>query len=200
MLTGGPGAGKTATLEMIKQSFCEHVRVLPEVASVVFGGGFPRSTTVDAVKAAQRAIFYVQHEIEAVAIAENAAIALCDRGTLDGLAYWPGPEESLWQSVGTSRKEEISRYHTVIHLRTPPLDAGYDHSNRLRIETATQAAAIDGRIAEAWAAHPRRIFVENAPDFLSKATRVLELIRAALPPCCRAHLQMPAAPTAGQAR
>ena len=30
VLTGGPGAGKTAALEMIKQSFCEHVRVLPE--------------------------------------------------------------------------------------------------------------------------------------------------------------------------
>jgi predicted ATPase len=42
VLTGGPGAGKTATLEMIKHAFCEHVRVLPEAATIVFGGG--RST------------------------------------------------------------------------------------------------------------------------------------------------------------
>ena len=42
VLTGGPGAGKTALLELIRQSFCAHVRVLPEAASVVFGGGFPR--------------------------------------------------------------------------------------------------------------------------------------------------------------
>ncbi len=37
VLTGGPGAGKTALLELIRQSFCEHVTVLPEAASVIFG-------------------------------------------------------------------------------------------------------------------------------------------------------------------
>jgi hypothetical protein len=37
VLTGGPGAGKTALLELIRQSFCSHVRVLPEAAVVVFG-------------------------------------------------------------------------------------------------------------------------------------------------------------------
>lgn len=42
VLTGGPGAGKTALLELVRQSFCTHVKVLPEAASIVFGGGFPR--------------------------------------------------------------------------------------------------------------------------------------------------------------
>ena len=42
VLTGGPGAGKSALLELIRQSFCTHVKVLPEAASVVSGGGFPR--------------------------------------------------------------------------------------------------------------------------------------------------------------
>lgn len=32
VLTGGPGAGKTAVLELIRRSFCEHVKVLPEAA------------------------------------------------------------------------------------------------------------------------------------------------------------------------
>ena len=191
MLTGGPGAGKTATLEMIKQSFCEHVRVLPEAASIVFGGGFPRSATPDVRKAAQRAIFHVQRELEAAALGENAAIALCDRGTIDGLAYWPGPED-MWESVGTSRDVELGRYHTVIHLRTPAQAGGYDHSNRLRIETASEAAQLDARIANAWQEHPRRVIVESTPDFLAKAARVIELIRAALPPCCQSH-QMRAA-------
>jgi hypothetical protein len=171
---------------MIKHSFCEHVRVLPEVASLVFGGGFPRSATSEGMKAAQRAIFHVQHELEAVAIAENAAIALCDRGTIDGLAYWPGPEE-FWPTVATSSELELARYHTVIHLRTPSADSGYNHANRLRTETAEQAADVDRRIADAWAGHPNRIFVGSATDFLAKAAQVMELIRAALPPCCRSH-------------
>ena len=130
VLTGGPGAGKTATLEMIKHSFCEHVRVLPEVASLVFGGGFPRSATVDGLKAAQRAIFYVQRELEAVAIAENAAIALCDRGTVDGTAYWPGPEE-FWATVGTAREREFARYP---HRDSPP-----DSVSRVRLQPRESA-------------------------------------------------------------
>ena len=187
VLTGGPGAGKTATLEMIKLSFCEHVRVLPEVASIVFGGGFPRSTSIEGVKAAQRAIFYVQHELETVALAENAAIALCDRGTIDGLAYWPGPE-GFWATVGTTREAELARYYAVIHLRTPGAATGYNHENALRTETAAQAADLDRRIEDAWAGHPRRVVVDSTPDFLAKSARVLELIREALPPCCRTHL------------
>ena len=186
VLTGGPGAGKTATLEMIKQSFCEHVRVLPEVATILFGGGFPRSDTLDGRKAAQRAIFLVQRELEAVAVAENAAIALCDRGTLDALAYWPGPEE-LWATVGTTRQEQLANYHTVIHLRTPPADSGYNHANRLRTESATEARALDDRILHAWDGHPRRIIVESNPDFIAKAARVIELIRTELPQCCLTH-------------
>src|ERR1041385_7974553 len=100
VLTGGPGAGKTAVLELIRQSFCPHVKVLPEAAGILFGGGFPRGPAVTQRKAAQRAIFYVQRELESVWAAEDAAIVLCDRGTVDGAAYWPGPED-FWSSVGT---------------------------------------------------------------------------------------------------
>jgi hypothetical protein len=56
VLSGGPGAGKTALLELIRQSFCSHVKVLPEAASIVFGGGFPREDDPLCRRAAQRAI------------------------------------------------------------------------------------------------------------------------------------------------
>ena len=130
VLTGGPGAGKTAALELIRRaSFCEHVQILPEAAGIVFGGGFPRTRHVAARKAAQRAIFHVQRELEEAARAENAAVTLCDRGTVDGAAYWPGPDD-YFAGVGTTLAEELRRYDTVIHLRTPPL-GNYNHHNRL---------------------------------------------------------------------
>jgi predicted ATPase len=188
VLTGGPGAGKTATLEMIRHSFCKHVRVLPEAAGIVFSGGFPRMAVGDGLKAVQRAIFYVQRELEAIAAAENPAIVMCDRGTVDGAAYWPGPED-FWASVGTTRAEQFARYQTVIHLRTPSETAGYNHGNRLRTESAAEAAAIDARILQAWDGHPHRIVIESTPDFLVKASRVLELIHEELPPCCHVHLR-----------
>lgn len=186
VLTGGPGAGKTAILELVRQHFCEHVHVLREAAGIVFGGGFPRPAHGDGLRAAQRAIFYVQRELEAAVEAENPAIVLCDRGTVDGAAYWPGPDP-LWPAVGTTLDAQLARYDAVIHLRTPPLEAGYNQTNPLRVESASQAAAVDARLLEVWAAHLRRFVVEAAPDFLTKARQVLDILRAQLPECCRHH-------------
>lgn len=186
VLTGGPGAGKTAVLELVRQHFCVHVHVLREAAGIVFGGGFPRSPDENVLRAAQRAIFYVQRELEAAAEAVNPAIVLCDRGTVDGAAYWPGPDD-LWGAVGTSLDDQLRRYDAVIHLRTPGPHGGYNHDNPLRVESAAQASLVDQRLIAVWAHHPRRFIVEPAPDFLAKAKTVLDILRAQLPECCRQH-------------
>ena len=188
VLTGGPGAGKTAVLELIRQSFCEHVKVLPEAASVVFGGGFPREDDLDCKRAAQRAIFFVQRELEITADVHNPTIVLCDRGTLDGLAYWPGPAEDFWSSARTTLAEQLARYDVVIHLRTPALELGYNHQNRLRTESATVAAEIDARILHAWEAHPRRFVVESTAEFINKAATTIGILRSEMPECCRRHV------------
>ena len=187
VLTGGPGAGKTAVLELIRQSFCEHVKVLPEAAGIIFGGGFPRDGNDEAHRAAQRAIFFVERELEAAADATNAMIVLCDRGTIDGAAYWPGPDD-LWSSVGTTLEEQLQRYNAVIHLQTPSQETGYNNSNRLRIESASAAVAIDERIAQLWAQHPRRFIVEASKNFLDKVSRVVAILRSEMPECCRHHV------------
>ena len=187
VLTGGPGAGKTALLEMIRQSFCSHVKVLPEAASVVFGGGFPREEDLACRRAAQRAIYYVQRELEATGDSHNPAIVLCDRGTVDGLAYWPGPEDDLWSGLETDIQKELRRYHAVIHLRTPAQEHGYNHQNPLRVESALDAAEIDARIVRAWSSHPRRFIVESSLEFMVKVDRALEFLRGEMPDCCKTH-------------
>jgi predicted ATPase len=192
-LTGGPGAGKTAVLEIVRTTMCEHVKVLPESASIVFGGGFPRGPGLELQRAAQRAIFYVQRELEATAEGD-LAIVLCDRGTVDGAAYWPGPGE-LWTSVGTTLDEQLARYHAVIHLRTP--FAGYNHQNPLRIESPTEAHVIDERIAALWSRHPRRFEVRSEADFLIKVAHTIQILRGELPACCAGHLPRFGARVAG---
>jgi predicted ATPase len=184
VLTGGPGAGKTAVLELVRQEFCAHVQVLPEAAGIVFGGGFPRAGSPEWRRGAQRAIFFVQHELESTGQAENAAVVLCDRGTVDGAAYWPGPE-SFWDSVGTTLERELSRYDAVIHLRTPPIDGGYNHANPLRLESAMAAAEIDAQLLKIWDGHPRRFVVPPSPDFLEKALHTIEILRSEIPECCK---------------
>ena len=187
VLTGGPGAGKTAVLELIRQAFCEHVRVLPESAGILFGGGFPRGDIPALLRPGQRAIFFTQRELEGAGEVGNPAVVLCDRGTVDAAAYWPGPED-FWSAVGTTLQEQLQRYDAVIHLRTPRAPTAYNRSNPLRIESAAEAAAIDDRILQSWQLHPRRTVIAEAPDFMAKAARALTALSSELPDCCRKHV------------
>lgn len=185
VLTGGPGAGKTALLEVLQQQACRHVMVLPEVASILWKGGFPRKTTTSARRAAQRAITRVQIELQRLAIEEpTTALIVCDRGTLDGLAYWPGEPADYFADLDTTEARELARYATVIHMQAATREHGY-YASGTRLETAEQAQEIDKRILAAWARHPHRMIIESERDFLLKLDRTLALVRAEIPPCCR---------------
>ncbi len=189
VITGGPGAGKTAILEMVRHLLCPHVVILPEAASILFGGGFWRKPDLPARKAAQRAIFYVQREQEQMIEEEKQkAVVLCDRGTLDGLAYWPTSAKSFFTQVHSSREGELKRYDVVIHLHTPARTMGYDLSNPVRMENAEEAHAIDLLIEAAWRGHPHRHFVASSESFIEKARATLSIIEKELPLCCENEL------------
>lgn len=188
VLTGGPGAGKTAVLEVIRKSFCRHVVVLPEAASVLFSGGFPRSEDFAMRMAAQRAIFHVQRELEdGTREQRQAAVILCDRGLLDGVAYWPGSTDGFFAALGTDEPTLLARYAAVLHLRTPHAEHGYDRRNPLRVESAEEASEIDTTIFDAWSRHPRRYEIESRRTFLQKVEATLDALRLEVPPCCRTH-------------
>jgi predicted ATPase len=187
-VTGGPGAGKSALLELAARSFCSHVVILPEAATILFGGDFPRLSGVPARRAAQRSIFHVEREMERLAIEDGRfGTILCDRGTIDGIAYWPGEPADFWTDLETSREKELSRYQAVLHLETPRGHHGYNHANLVHVETAREAHEIDLKIKAVWEGHPARHFVPSMETFFEKAQRALELLRAQLPACCSRH-------------
>ncbi len=176
VLTGGPGAGKTAVLEIIRRAFCSHVAIVPESASILFRGGFPREPTDEGQCAVQRAIFRIQIELERLYDTRpGVELVLCDRGTVDSLAYWPRAAGDFWKDVGTSERAQLERYDAVIHLEPPAAGHGY-RRDAVRIESAKEAAAIDARIVEAWSRHPRRYSVPSAPRFLDKVKQVMDLV------------------------
>lgn len=188
VITGGPGAGKTAVLEMARKNFCQHIAIIPEAASIIFSGGFWRKQSLPGRKAAQRAIYHVQRELEQMVEDEKiASISICDRGTIDTLAYWPDSEATFWSEVRSEKSIEMARYAAVIHLRTPPLHHGYNHENPNRIENAEEAAKIDQLILEAWKDHPHRYIIDSEADFISKTIKVIDMIYNELPVCCQAH-------------
>lgn len=185
VVTGGPGAGKTAVLEIAKRALCGHVVVLPEAAGIVFGGGFPRAEDPSGRRAAQRVIWHTERQLEWLYEQQRqTAVVLCDRGTVDGLAYWPGPFEELLDEMSTTLLTEVRRYAAVVHLRTPTQAERYTLDNPLRTEDPLTAQEIDQRILRVWTDHPNRIVVEEEERFDVKAERALAAIRAELPACC----------------
>lgn len=190
VLTGGPGAGKTAVLELVRKVLCEHVAILPEAASILFGGGFWRLDSPTGKMAAQRAIFHVQNEMQQLVLDEKKwSMGLCDRGTLDGLAYWPGKESEYFATLNTSLEREFQKYTAVIHLRSPSIAKGYNYQNPIRVESAELAAKIDQKIHEVWKGHPSYSQIESMDNFIDKVHRAADRIQSYVPECCREHLE-----------
>ena len=177
VITGGPGAGKTAVLELVKKLLAPETVILPEAASIIFKGGFWRLESSSGRAAAQRAIFHIQNEMETLVKDEKKwQMGLCDRGSLDGVAYWPYEEDSFWKMCNTDFKTELLKYYAVIHLHTPSDNQGYNHSNPLRTESAAFASVIDKKIEAIWAQHPRYHSIDSHSDFMTKAQTAIELI------------------------
>lgn len=174
VLTGGPSGGKTTMAMAIVKAFGSKVVMVPESASILFTGGFRRREDAFGIRHQQKAIYHVQAEHEAIFTHEyNERLLVCDRGTLDGLAYWPGSEQEFFDSIGSSRELELRRYDYVFHLDTA--DGGDYNSNRnpIRNETHSEALNVNQRVLSAWEGHPRRLIVPSMRTFGQKMAIIL---------------------------
>lgn len=172
VLTGGPGGGKTTAADLFRRELGERVVLVPESATLLFMGGFPRVAEPHAVRSAQTAIFHVQRNLEDVQSALFPdRILLCDRGTVDGGAYWPGEPTDFFHSVGTSLEAELARYDAVIFFETAAAGGmGIEGGNPTRIESNAQAVALDHKLRSLWSLHPRFVLVPHNVSFFKKIT------------------------------
>jgi predicted ATPase len=179
VLTGGPGGGKTTTADLLRREIGERVVVVPEAATILFSGGFPRYDEADARRAVQAAIFHVQRNVEDVQSARYPdRILLCDRGTVDGGAYWPGGASHYFEAMGTTLEQELLRYDAVVFLETAAVAGiAIEGGNAVRSETPSQAAALDHRLRELWSLHPAFFSVPHEKSFFAKITAALSILQ-----------------------
>jgi predicted ATPase len=179
VLTGGPCAGKTTIINEMAQFFRERLQVVPESATLLFKGGFPRWPEDKAKAALQTAVFRVQVELERSFSDKYPNVPLLlDRGTLDGAVYWPGDNEGFFQALQTSLNKELSRYDRVIFLRCA------DHTDYIknaepsviRNETWQQAKKIDEAMLKIWSQHSNISVISRQEVFADKSKMVLDLI------------------------
>jgi predicted ATPase len=172
VVTGGPGGGKTTAADLFRRELGERVVIVPEAATILFSGGFPRSSDQDAQRAAQTAIFHVQRNLEDVQSARFPdRILLCDRGTADGAAYWPGEPVGFFRHMGTTLDQELQRYDAVVFFETAAAGGmAIEGGNPIRNESNEQALILDRKLREIWGRHPRFVFVPNSSSFFQKIT------------------------------
>jgi len=186
-LTGGPGAGKTTAADLFRREIGDRVIVVPEAATILFAGGFPRVTEDAAERSLQRAIFEVQHSLEDVQAARYPdRILLCDRGSVDGAAYWPDGAAEFFSMMGSTHEAELARYDVVLFFETSAVGGiRFEGGNRYRTENNDEAVALDRRLRELWAPHPRFHLVPHSTSFIRKVNvglSILESVVAELHP------------------
>jgi len=179
VVTGGPGGGKTTAADLFRREIGESVVVVPEAATLLFSGGFPRVDAPGAQRSIQRAIFHVQRNLEDVQSARYPdRILLCDRGTIDGAAYWPDANPDFFTALGTTEAHELARYDAVIFFESAAVGGmSIEGGNPVRTESNARAVVLDGRLRTFWARHRRFVVVPHDPSFMNKITRGLAALQ-----------------------
>jgi len=180
VLTGGPGGGKTTAADLFRREIGDDVVIVPESATTLFAGGFPRSRDPEAQRSVQRAIFEVQRSLEDIQAADFPdRVLLCDRGTVDGAAYWPDGSDEFFARMDTTFDAELSRYDAVLFFETAAVgDVHIEGGNRYRVESNTEAIELDHRLRELWMTHPRFFLIPHHPSFIRKITTGLSILES----------------------
>lgn len=182
VLTGGPGGGKTTALDLFQRELSGRLVAVPEAATMIWNGGIERTDNAEATKATQTAIFHLQHHLEEVQRRHYPnRLILCDRGSLDGLAYWPNSEAHFFEAMGSSYEEELARYDAVIFFETAAKsNQGITSNNPMRTESELEAIELDDRLQRVWSRHPNFNLVGSAESFLQKIVLGIRTIESVI--------------------
>ena len=143
VVTGGPGGGKTTAADLFRREIGDRVVIVPEAATILFQGGFPRSPKPLAQRFAQTAI--------------------------DGAAYWPGEPGDYFAAIGTTHEAELRRYDAVIFFESAAVGgSSIEGGNPVRNESIEEAVVLDAKLRRLWAPHPQFVLVSHNPSFFKK--------------------------------
>lgn len=178
-VTGGPGGGKTTALDLFRREIGESVVIVPESATMLFSGGFPRTGVADAKRAAQTAIFHVQKNLEEIqSVQYPDRVLLCDRGTVDGAAFWPEGSLHFFEAMNTTLEEELLRYGAVIFFESAAVGGiSIEGGNPVRKESMAEAVLLDTALRTLWEQHPHFHLVHHQTSFLEKITNGIHLLK-----------------------
>ncbi|TMW68424.1 hypothetical protein Poli38472_005892 [Pythium oligandrum] len=188
VLTGGPCAGKTTSLDRLSTFFRDRgfrVYVVPEASTLLqTGGAFFLDLKEKDILNFQWQIMKLQMTMEDsfYSLAQDSGkpcVLLCDRGTMDGAAYMTTEQ---WEELKAQHDLDTvtlrdTRYIAVFHLVTAADGAEKFYTlenNGIRIESVEQAREVDARTCRVWTGHPKLFIFDNSTGFESKMQRLVD--------------------------
>ena len=175
-ITGGPSGGKTTLIEVLKKEFGHKIKIAPEAASILYKGGFPRVKNYAGYFHAQLAIVSTLRHLEDLLVEGHPdSLIICDRGSLDSLAYWPDTSEHFFTNINSTRQAELARYDWVLHLDTAT-ETDYDTTNAIRTESFHEALMLNEKVRASWQGHPNLQIITPENDFFAKMKKATEIV------------------------
>jgi CYTH domain-containing protein/thymidylate kinase len=175
-LTGGPCAGKTSALPILRDTLTNlgyEVVIIPEAATLLFLHGFWDNDPLGFNKK----IALTMKTLEQVAGDSDKKVILWDRCYNDIKAYCK--EDQEWQAVCDTVNVTIP--DAVFHLRTSALEGFYTtENNAARKETKQEAIDMDKRTELAWIGHPHFRVIPNKANFQKKMDALVEAVTSFL--------------------
>ncbi len=127
VITGGPQAGKTTVMSALKQEHSDRIVFVPEPATMLFNEGYPLPREDVAYTRQWQQMFQniitplhlgLEWNYEQLARQRGIELMICDRGILDGAAYYPGGIDPFLSVYHLRLKDCFDRYVQIIHLES----------------------------------------------------------------------------------
>ena len=104
-------------------------------------------------------------------------VLICDRGTVDGAAYWPDGPDDFFAALGTTLDAELARYDAVLFFETAAVGGlSIETGNPVRVESNTEAVALDKRLRGLWSKHPAFMHIHHNHSFMAKLFEGLHVL------------------------
>lgn len=188
VLTGGPCAGKTTALAVLKECLEERgykVFIVSESATELINKGIrPFGENAISLYDFQKIIIPYQLNKEAIIRAKarlfKKSVILYDRGAIDNKSYLDDVAwNSLLNETGYDELKLMNRYDMIIHLVTAACgkEEFYTTSNNsARSEDISSARERDAATLNAYIGHHNLKVIDNSTDFREKIDRVKNCI------------------------
>ncbi|MFA6525970.1 MAG: ATP-binding protein [Candidatus Buchananbacteria bacterium] len=192
VITGGPCAGKSSIIAMLKDEFGDEIITVPEAATLLLTGGFPMpgkhiEWCDEWQYAFQKSVLHLKKSLEdtysLMALRKGAKLLICDNGLPSGAAYMPGGMEEFIAMYGIDLLSEMADYSSVIHLETIALTQPHKygkHNNETRYTTLEQAIKLDDLIKEIWEEHEKRFIIPSSWKLEEKYHKAREVVNGYL--------------------